>query len=389
MLCCGVNASAAQPGSSPVRLAITGATGFFVMGVLVSVLGPTLPEMRARHGLGGTGAALLLAAYSVGSAVGVVVAGRGRHRVRVERLLTGGAVALAVGCASVPAAPNGIVLAAALFLAGVGLGILDLLLNVMVARGFGSGGGGVLSALSAVFGVSAVLTPLVVGRAPDDLVLPYLLCAAGATTLVILTTRLRAAQTRPPAERRASQAELRTILLLSAVLLGYVALESGVASWETTHLRAATSLSDSATAQAVALFWLGLTVGRVATVPMALRWQPGPIVVTSLVLSTAAVAVAAHAPYAVAAYAVTGFVVAPVFPAVITWHARAVPSGRGATRIFAAGLAGPVLGAPLLGIASDASSARAIPWVLAAIAFATTLTALACVRHAVGMRPAD
>ncbi|MEO6713693.1 MAG: MFS transporter [Mycobacteriales bacterium] len=377
------------PVSSPVRVALTAATGFFVMGVLVSVLGPTLPELRSRHDLGGTGAALLLAASSIGTVGGIVLAGRYRHRVPVERLLSLGALAMAIGCGGVPVAPNGGALAATLLVAGFGLGVLDILLNLLLANGFGSSGGAVLSAVSATFGVSAVLTPLLVGRAPDELALPYLLCAGGSVALLALTTTMRAVPTTAPEGRRASAHELPLIVLLSALFLGYIAFESGAASWETTHLRAVTDLSDSATANAVALFWLGLTVGRLVTVPLALRWHPGRLVLTSLALGTVTVAFAAHPPYAVAAYALTGLVIAPVFPAVITWHARAVPSGRGATRMFALGLAGPTIGAPILGVTTDRAGAEAVPWVLAAFAIATTAISLACYRRTTRGTPAD
>ena len=50
--------------------------------------------------------------------------------------------------------------------------------------------------------------------------------------------------------------------------------------------------------------------------------------------------------------------------------------------MFAAGLAGPVVGAPLLGVAADATETRAVPWVLAAFGLATALAALVCYRRA-------
>ena len=365
-----------------MRIAVTGAVGFFVLGVLISVMGPTLPELRSRHGLDATGGAMLLAAYSVGSAVGVGIAGWLRHRAPIQRLLSLGALGLAVGSAGVPAAPDALAAGTCLFVAGLGLGVVDLLLNLLLARAFGGGSGAVLIAVSATFGVSAVLTPLIVGREPADLTLPYLLSAGGAVLLLALTATLRAAPTFAAAGRRATREELRLMLLLGGVLLGYVAFEAGVASWETTHLRDAAGMSAGGAANAVALFWLGVTVGRLASAPLALRWHPGRLALTAMALGTATVAAAAYTPYAVAAYAVTGLVVAPVFPAVISWHARAVPSSRGATRMFAAGLAGPVVGAPLLGVAADATETRAVPWVLAAFGLATALAALVCYRRA-------
>lgn len=364
--------------TSPVRLAVTGALGFFVLGILLSVIGPTLPELRDRHDLAGFGGGMLVAAYAVGSVLGVGMAGYFRHRVPVSRLMSFGALALAIGSAAVPAAPSGQLAGGSLLLAGFGFGMLDLLLNLVLASAYGLRSGAVLSAVSAAFGVSAVLTPLIVGRSPQDLRVPYLLCAGGALALLALTTTLRTAATAPPDGRHATPAQLRLMLLFGGVLLGYVAFESGVSGWETTHLRGVTTLSPSASANAVALFWLGLTIGRLATAPLALRWSPGLLALSSLIAATVTVMFAGRPSLSVAAYALTGFALAPVFPAVITWYAQAVPSGRGATRVFAAGLAGPVLGAPLLGLATDTTSAAAVPWVLALFGLATTSAALYC-----------
>ena len=173
-------------------------------------------------------------------------------------------------------------------------------------------------------------------------------------------------------------------MLLAALLLGYVALEGGVAGWETTHLLATTDLGAGHAAGAVALFWLGLTVGRLVAAPLALRYHPSRLVIASLGAAAVLLAVAAHAPLAVTAYALTGFVIAPVFPAVIAWHAISVPSGRGATRVFAAGLAGPLLASPLIGSTTQAATAAAVPWTLAGITVLTT----ACAVTLAARRPA-
>ena len=374
--------------SSPVALAAAGVVGFLVLGALASVLGPTLPRLRAEHGLGPAAASWLPAAFSAGSALGVGLAGSLRGRWALAPLLTGGAVVLGVGCAAVPLAPGGGVVAGALLLAGVGFGVVDLLLNLTLARSFGAGSGAVLMAVSAAFGVSAVLTPVFVGSTPEDLGAPFGACAVGATVLAVLAVlavRLRTAG-RPAASGGPTVSGRHTaaVVLLAAVLLGYVAVEGGVAGWETTHLLATTDLTDGQAARAVALFWLGLTVGRLLAAPLALRHHPSRLVIGSLAGACTALALASYAPLAVAAYALAGLCLAPVFPAVIAWHADRVPSGHGATVVFAVGLAGPLVTSPLIGAAAEGAGAATIPWVLAAIALAAAAGALVLT----GRRPA-
>lgn len=358
-------------------LAATGLIGFLLLGVLVSVLGPTLPQLRTRHDLDGTGGALLLAAFSAGSALGVGIAGALRPRLPPAVLLGAGASAVALGCAAVPFAPGAVGAGGGILLAGAGFGMVDLVLNLLLAQSYGSKGGAVLMGLSAAFGVSAVCTPLLVGRAPADLTVPYLGCAAGAVALLAMASRLRLPASPGGGPPGAGRSAAPTIVLLGAVLLGYVTVEGGVAGWETTHLLAVTGLSEADAARAVALFWGGLTLGRLVSAPLALRVHPAAIAVTALAAGTVALAVASNAEVSVVAYAVTGALIAPVFPAVITWHTRSVPDGRGATGIFAAGLAGPVLTSPVVGSIIDTSGAGAVPWVLCCLAGATTALALA------------
>ena len=377
-----------QP-SSRIALAVTGVLGFLVLGALASVLGPTLPDLRAEHGLGAGAASLLPAAFSAGSALGVGAAGLLRGHRSVATLMTVGALCLALGCAGLPLAPGGTAAAGCLLLAGVGFGMLDLLLNLTLARGFGAGSGAVLMAVSAAFGVSAVVTPVAVGWFPGQPHPPYWACAGGGLLLAALTARLRtaAAPAGTAHPDRSPAGATATVVLLAAVLLGYVAVEGGVAGWETTHLRATTDLGAGQAAQAVALFWLGLTVGRLLAAPLALRSHPGRLVVGSLAAGALVLALAAHGTASVAAYALTGLVIAPVFPAVIAWHATEVPSGRGATLVFAVGLAGPLATSPLIGAVVAATDARAIPWVLAVVALTTAGAALTLVRRTATHRP--
>jgi fucose permease len=366
--------------TSPVALAVAGVVGFLVLGALASVLGPTLPRLRAEHELGPAAASWLPAAFSAGSALGVGLAGYLRGRRALAPLLTGGALTLGLGCAAVPLAPSGAAVAGALLLAGIGFGVVDLLLNLTLARSFGTGSGAVLMAVSAAFGVSAVLTPVFVGSAPEDLVAPFGACAVGSLALAVLAVRLRtatrSASAGTPGPGRHPVGESVAVGLLAAVLLGYVAVEGGVAGWETTHLLATTDLTSGQAARAVALFWLGLTVGRLLAAPLALRHHPSRLVIGSLAGACLALALASYAPLAVPTYALAGLCLAPVFPAVIAWHADRVPSGRGATVVFAVGLAGPLVTSPLIGAIAEGAGAATIPWVLATLALAAAGGAL-------------
>ncbi len=369
-----------RPDTSPAGLAAVGVVGFVVLGALSSALGPALPTLQDRHDLSATAASLLLTAFFGGATTGVVVTGVLRRRMSTHALLAAGGGAVAIGCLALPLSGGVALTAALVVLAGVGFGILDLLLNLVLARA-GSRGPALLMAVSAAFGISAIATPLLIGRWPSSLAVPFWSCAAGAALLTALGSRVRvrddAADDLHADDGSSRGHGVLAAALLGAVLLGYVTLEGGVAGWETTHLRATTDLSESHAAQSVALFWGGLAVGRLLAAPLAARVHPGTLIALALPGAALCLAGAAHPPLAVAAYALAGLVLAPIFPAVVSWHARCRPDGRGIAALFAVGLAGPILTAPLIGRTVDAHGGAAIPWVLALLAVLGSAVALA------------
>lgn len=357
---------------------MVGVVGFLVLGAVTSALGPVLPTLRARHDLDASGAALLLTAFSLGATLGVLLAGAVRRRVPDRAALAGGSGLLITGCALLPGADGAAAALGVLLVMGVGFGVVDLLLNLVLA---GAGRrGSLLMAVSAAFGVGAVGMPLLVGWQPDRVDLPFWTCAAGALLLIVLTLRLDlpALRHRQVLPARTSPTGGRTaVVLLGAVLLGYVTLEGGVAGWETTHLRATTDVSPAGAAGAVALFWGGLTTGRLLAAPLVARLRPRRLLLLALGAGTLSLLVAAVPGMAVVAYALAGLSIAPVFPAVIAWHTARSPGEGGVVVLFAAALAGPVITAPMTGALVDTHGAQAVPWILAALAAGTTALVVA------------
>ena len=375
----GAGPSSPPPTPPLLGPAVVGVVGFLVLGAVGSALGPALPALRARHDLDASGAALLLTAFSLGATLGVLLAGAARRRVPDRASLVTGAALVVTGCALLPGAASAAGAVGALLVIGAGFGVVDLLLNLVLA---GAGRrGSLLMAVSAAFGVGAVGMPLLVGWRPERVDLPFRACAGGALLLLALTLRLHlpAARRRPvPATTRTAPAGGRAaVALLGAVLLGYVTLEGGVAGWETTHLRATTDASPARAAGAVALFWGGLTLGRLLAAPLVARLHPRRLMLLALGAGTLSLLAAALPGAAVVAYALAGLSIAPVFPAVVAWHTARRPEGGGAVVLFAAALAGPVLTAPVTGALVDAHGAQAVPWVLAALAAGTTALVVA------------
>ncbi|MFC4637707.1 MFS transporter [Deinococcus hohokamensis] len=231
----------ALPSAPPKRLAAIALGAFLLLGLLYPILGPALPQLSEQFGLRATGASLLLSLNSAGAVLGVITAGLLTARLPSRNRSLIAVALLALGCLGLTFAPTfGLALLAALLL-GFGFGMLDLTLNVWLSTSYGERSAAMLNLLSATFGVGAVLAPLAVGFADGNFRLPLLGCAALAALLLPLLLAIPGTtpEVAPPTQGPQSDVGRSRYILGGFILLflAYVAVESGVASWEVTHLR--------------------------------------------------------------------------------------------------------------------------------------------------------
>jgi MFS transporter, FHS family, glucose/mannose:H+ symporter len=178
-----------------------------------------------------------------------------------------------------------------------------------------------------------------------------------------------------PAEGEPPATRGRTGLIVTAfvaIYVLYVAIESGVGGWEPTHLEAV-GYSASVAATSTSGFWLALTIGRFAAVPVTLRW-PGPAIVTLCCLGMAVflllAAIPAAAPWA---YAGLGLCCAPIWATGLPWLARAAPKVAAASAyVMAFSMVGGIVFPPLLGRAIEIAGVRSVPLILCTLAVACT-----------------
>ena len=126
-------------------------------------------------------------------------------------------------------------------------------------------------------------------------------------------------------------------------------------------------------ATATSGFWLALTIGRFAAVPVSLRW-PGPAIVTLCCLGMAVFLLLAGIPAAAPlAYAGLGLCCAPIWATGLPWLARAAPKVAAASAyVMASSMVGGIVFPPLLGRAIEISGVRSVPLILCTLAVACT-----------------
>ena len=343
------------------------------VGLLLSLYGPALPELRGAFGVGGGGSALVLSAHFAGAMTGISWWGLER-RLAPRTWLTVAVALLVLGAAGVAFAPAWPLVLAAAFGLGVGFGVVVVEINVLFTDGFGERATAMLNLLGACFGAGAVVGPLTLA-AVGGYRLPFCAGAVLAVVALALTRDLPGTARAPaPTGGRSSLPMVAGFVALTAL---YVGVESGIGGWETTSLRAG-GTGEAAAASWTAGYWAALTAGRLLAIPLALRVSAPALAGGSLLLAAAGLGLA-HVPgFAPAAYTLTGLALGPVFPTALAWLAQAAPGARGSTAlVFAAANLGGVVLPVVIGRLVDASSPAAIPTTVLAVTLACLLAAVA------------
>lgn len=358
----------------PARAAFSSVLVFVLIGAAQALYGPVLPVLSRELGVSVGTAGLLISAHSVGALLGVLSAVPLRGR-SLARWRAGVAVALlGVGAALLALATTWTAALLAAGLIGLGYGAITVGLNSLFAAGFGSRSAAMVNLLNALFGVGAIVGPLLVAATTPNARLPFVVVAVSALLLLPLAFALddRVESAAPTEAPRAPRGPLVGFITLLALGVG---VEASSIGWTATYL-VGLGAAPQAAARFTALFFVMFTLGRLAVAPLSLRLAPPTIVLTTLALAVALLLVAhvpSVAPYALAAL---GAALAAVFPNTFTWASRAVQARQDATAVIVAGaLLGSAVFPALVGQVVAFAGERAIPTALAALAAVTLLMA--------------
>ncbi len=344
----------------------TAGVGLVSIGAIQAMYGPAFPGLMARFGVGVERVGLTVQLHFAAGLVGTLASSLLLERFGYRRILVVASAMLAASAMVVALAPSWSLLLVGVTGGGLGFGLLNVGLNLVVARTFAPNAAPFLNLVSALFGVGAVLGPLAVGAVGGGLRGPFTGLAVAAAATMLLAWRLPEPPKAgaPTAGRFPWAAGVGFVVLFGL----YVAVEQGVASWETVHLEPAVGAQRAAFF--TGMFWAALTLGRVAAVALAHRARPGTLVLGASAAGLAALATA-HVPgFAPAAYVLAGLAFAPVFPTALAWIERVFPerSERVVPVALAFANAGPVGATAIIGAWVGRAGPQAVPSALTAIA---------------------
>jgi MFS family permease len=266
------------------RWTITAAFG--LGGITVSAWGPRLPAIKAGLGIGTATIGLLLAGVTVGAILGLVASTPVLHWLGSRRAVAGAllliaaamtAMGVALLLGSVP------LVAVALVIVGLGIGTLDVLINVEGAAVERAAGRTLMPMMHAAWsigvaigsGIGAACAALGVAPSAQLIGEAVLIAAAALTTARGIPRGTRAPAGQPPQDRAAKLRQWLhgwldwRLLLIGVVMLGVELGEGSANNWLTLAVRN----DHGRTAAAAALYVAAFAAGEALT-----RLFGGPIV---------------------------------------------------------------------------------------------------------------
>jgi len=342
-----------------------------IVGINGGWTGPFLPEISSTLHVSIDHAGLVISATAAGYFVALLISGAVSHRFSAQHLLIAAMIFFAAGLFGLAFASALPMLTCAGVTIGLGNGAIDVAANALIVDLNRDRLAAALNYLHVLFGVGALMGPIIVAFALARAI-PYWWVfgpgAVGCAAVAIALAGSPAIEVRVPAESGGGAMPLLArpiIWVLGGVLFLYVGGEAGVGAWLFLYLRTAGALGPAVASSGVSLYWLGLIAGRMTGGRLAHRIAARELTILAGAVSAAALVGLILAPmwHVMAAVMIflIGFGYGPVFPNMVAIGAARFPSqvGRMSSIIIAGGALGGVVVPWLIGIAMATATPRA------------------------------
>lgn len=348
-------------------------SSFVVLGIVLGMLGPALPSLRAQVGTSIGGISFVFVAQSAGYLVGAVAGGRGFDRGFGHRLLAAALVLIAAGLLLVGQARTLAALCGAFVVLGLAIGFVEVGSNTLLIWSRNPTSASTINALHFVFGVGALISPLLVNRslsAHGTVRLAYVATALAAVLAAAVVSSRSTPRPVDASEHARGEAAPRRLLIAVALFFAlYVGIEVGFAGWVATYAQTVGFGGSGTGAALTAVFWAAFTAGRLGAIGIARRVRPIVVLVEACVLSTvAAVGLVAARGSGAAVWVSTVLLavgLAPQFATMLAFASEHLPLTGSATSWFMASAAIGGLTVPwLIGQLFSSAGPGALPAVV-------------------------
>ena len=366
--------------ASTYRLTAAYFAAFVFLGLTTGSLGPTLPSLADQTQVGLSAISYIFTARSAGYLFGSVLSGKWFDRKSGNHIMAAMLFTMSVMMALVPLAPGLWLLLITMLILGAAESGLDVGANTLLGWAHGMGVGPFMNAMHSLFGMGALVAPLIVAqtvsfRLPATHSYLFLALLLIPVSLVFLRLPSPIPTARIVTGGHAA-AKPQQVFLIGLFLFLYVGAEVGFAGWIYTYATTL-RLSDAPTAAYLtSVFWGALTLGRMLTIPIVARISPESVLISTLAGCLISLALILASPNSLTAIFVgtfcLGVSMAPIFPTTLSLAGRRMRLTGHVTGWFIVGAsAGSMLIPLLIGQAFSAIGPRFV------IAITTSALAIA------------
>jgi FHS family Na+ dependent glucose MFS transporter 1 len=301
---------------------------FICLGFGMGITGPTLPSLasQTRSTLGNIGAMFFVGSvgYTLGTLIGGRIfdrLGRGHFILGLSQLISAGLMAAIPMVGSLP------VLLTIVLINGIPNGMLSTGVNTLLMWTHGEKSGPYINGLHFSFGLGAFLAPTIYAqmlRTGGTYQQAYWVLAGIAVPIALFMLFLPGNPGRPHGqiEKTSGRGDLRmfmpVIIAGMAFLFFYVSSEMIFANWIYTYALTLNLATATQAAYLTSGFWLAFTVGRIVSIPVAVRFNSQQILgfaLTACIVITVLIMATPRSFVLLWIYTVgIGFFMAPIWP---------------------------------------------------------------------------
>lgn len=323
-------------------------TLLLVMGLVGAILGPALPALQQNVGVTTETIALLFTAKAFGAMVGAFGIGRMYDRFVGHKVMSLALGLLLPTFVATPFIHSFSLLLLLTFVGGVCEGGLHVGANTLLVRLHREKVTPYMNGLHFAFGIGAVLAPALLGVSYSigtGILGVYIAIALIVALLPLLFLRTPTPEPHSPLlGNDETVPRMRSLpVLLGVIFFLYVGAEGTFSGWIYSYVIARDLADKTSAAMLTALFWTGLTVGRLLGIFLAKRFAPQQILPFDMLFGILAVVWIALLGETFSTLAigttVYGFAIASIFPMTMAFAGEKMKLTGNVTGLFFVGAA--------------------------------------------------
>jgi fucose permease len=298
---------------------------FVALGMASAVLGPSLQALAEHTRSRMAEISILFVARSSGYLGGSLLGGRLFDRIAGHPVMGAALVVMAGTLGLAPSLADRWLLFAVILLLGLAEGAVDVGGNTLLVWIHRDRVGPLMNGLHFFFGLGAFLSPLIVGRSllwAGDITPAFWVLAVLQVPAAVWLLRLPSPASGAAAPGRAGgRTNGRLVALIALFFFLYAGAEVAFGGWIFSYAVALGLSGDAVAAYLTSTFWGGLTLGRLLSIPLALRFSLRSLLLADCIGCLASLALMILAPHSLlAAFLGTcgaGLCMASIFPSAL------------------------------------------------------------------------